>query len=81
MEEQLWPAWKLFFKPLYLTLERKSIAATGQPDMFGTAASAQAYYSIVMVAPRANDVGKIEATSIMEHLNGRFRHPRVRGHE
>ena len=71
-EEQLWPAWKLFFKPLQLELEREYIVTTEKPDMFGTAALLQSYHAIVPAVPRVNTTGKIKVSSIMEQLNGHF---------
>ena len=50
-EEHWWPAWKIFFKLLQLELERESIAAMVQPDIFGTPSLAQAYHAIAPDAP------------------------------
>ena len=40
VRDQKWAAYKEFFKPLQLALERKTAAAGDAPDMFGTAAAA-----------------------------------------
>ena len=46
VEDQTWPAWKDFFRPLQLALEREQAVSADQPDTFGTAASAQRYHDI-----------------------------------
>ena len=71
VEDQIWPEWKIFFKPLQDALERKSIAATGQPDIFGTAASAQWYHGIIPGTPISNDLGG-GGQSLIEKLDNQF---------
>lgn len=44
--DQTWVAWKAFFRPLQLALEREMAASSDQPDTFGTAASAQRFHGI-----------------------------------
>ena len=45
--DQHWDAWKDFFKPLQLALERETAAAGDAPDIFGNAAAAQRLHGIV----------------------------------
>ena len=42
----MWAAWKDFFRPLQLVLEREQAVAADQPDTFGTAVAAQHYHGI-----------------------------------
>ena len=49
--EQKWSAWKEFFKPHQLALERETTAAGDAPEMFGTAAAAQRLHGIVPGIP------------------------------
>ena len=49
--DQKWSAWKEFFKPLQLVLERETAAAGDAPDMFGTAAAAQRLHGMIHGVP------------------------------
>ena len=65
--DQTWNAWKAFFKPLQAVLEHEYAAATGQLDIFGTAAAAQQHHGIVHgVASQDTPHG------IMEQLDSQF---------
>ena len=70
--DQRWDAWKDFFKPLQLALERETAASGDAPDMFGTAAAAQRLHNINPGRlPAVNSHGG-EAQGIMEMLDGQF---------
>ena len=68
---QSWDAWKYFFKPLQLALERETAAAGNAPDMFGTAAAAQQLHGIVHGIPTASGHGG-DTPGLMELLDGQF---------
>ena len=46
VEDQTWPVWKDFFRPLQLALECEQLVATDQPNTFGTVVAAQCYHRI-----------------------------------
>ena len=70
--EQLWLEWKRFFKPLQLALERKTVYSFDHPNMFGTAAAAQRYHSILLyLGHRPHSQGG-NTQSLMEELDGHF---------
>jgi hypothetical protein len=55
VEDQTWPAWKDFFRPLQLALEREQAVSADQPDTFGTAASAQRFHGIDPTSSHGTD--------------------------
>ena len=70
--DQRWDAWKEFFKPLQLALERETAASGDAPNMFGTAAAAQRLHNITPGRhPTVNNHGG-DAQGIMEMLDGQF---------
>ena len=68
--DQKWSAWKEFFKPLQLALERETAAAGDAPDMFGTAAAAQCLHSIIPGVPSNGHGGG--TPGLLELLDGQF---------
>ena len=69
--DQPWGAWKEFFKPFHLALERKTDAASDAHDMFGTAAAAQRLHGIVPGLPSASSHGG-DTQGLLEILDGYF---------
>ena len=70
MGDQKWSAWKEFFKPLQLALERKTAAAGDAPDMFVTAAAAQRLHGIIPGVPANCHSGV--TPGLLELLDGQF---------
>ena len=68
--DQKWAAWKEFFKPLQLALERKTAAAGDAPDMFGTAATAQRLHGIIPGVPA--NVHSGDTPGLLEILDSQF---------
>ena len=69
--DQRWDAWKEFFKPLQLALERETAAAGDAPDMFGTAAAAQRLHGIVPILPNASN-HRGDTQGLLDMLDGQF---------
>ena len=68
--DQKWSAWKEFFKPLQLALERKTAAAGDTPDMLGTSAAAQRLIGIIPGVPANSHGGG--TPGLLDLLDGHF---------
>ena len=69
--DQRWDAWKEFFKPLQMALERENAATGNTLDVFGTATAAQQLHGIVTILLNASGHGG-DAQRILELLDGHF---------